>query len=617
MSNYEEDLINDFVPYELEELTKETILNEDIFKYLIEITDPIVKETRLAELRNKAKQLGTMRNFNNIFKAYQNNRMCQMKQSGSNVVQVIDAPLKDLKCGQWIADESGVYKIDYNNTFQPIKIKACSHPIIPIEKIINYDTKIEKVKLAFYKDNEWNYFVTEKEKICSNTGIVKLSNRGIEVNSNTSKNLVTYLADVLEINNIPLSNGITHIGWVDDKFVPYTKEFKYDGDIAYKSIFEAVSNKGNYEEWKSKIRELRLNNKSLRFLIASSFASPLVKIFQINPFIVHLWGKSGNGKTVAQMICASIWGNPAKGKLLSSLDSTKVASERLCNFLRNIPLIVDELQITKTKYKTYDVLIYELTEGKGKDRGTVDGGLTEVTEWDNIIIISGEEPITNDSSKEGVKNRVIEIEENSQIIKDGNTIVNFILNNYGYAGKDFIENLPKSEELKAKYNEFVEKLKSITTSTKQINAMATILVADEIVSKTIFEDDSFTVEDVKDYFTKDIDEIERYKNLIYDYFFLNINNFNENSVGQCWGKYEKNGEEVSCFYINSEILKTFLKENNINFNGIKDKLCQRGILEKNSKGRFTIQTTVNGAKQNLHKINIINSESIENANLPF
>ena len=49
-------------------------------------------------------------------------------------------------------------------------------------------------------------------------------------------------------------------------------------------------------------------------MIASSFASVLVKIFQINPFIVHLWGKSSNGKTVAQMICASIWGNPAKGK---------------------------------------------------------------------------------------------------------------------------------------------------------------------------------------------------------------------------------------------------------------------------------------------------------------
>ena len=135
------------------------------------------------------------------------------------------------------------------------------------------------------------------------------------------------------------------------------------------------------------------------------------------------------------MMCASIWGNPAKGKLLSSLDTTKVASERLCNFLKNMPLILDELQITKTKYKTYDTLIYELTEGKGRDRGTVDGGLTDTTEWDNIIIISGEEPITGFSSKEGVKNRVIEVEENKTIIENGNEVVNLILNNYRFCRK--------------------------------------------------------------------------------------------------------------------------------------------------------------------------------------
>ena len=201
------------------------------------------------------------------------------------------------------------------------------------------------------------------------------------------------------------------------------------------------------------MKELRGNSRTLRFLMASSFSSPLVKIFQINPFVVHLWGKSGNGKTVAQMICASIWGNPAKGKLLSSLDNTKVASERWCNFLRNIPLILDELQITKTKYKTYDTLIYELTEGKGRERGTVDGGLTETTEWDNIIILSGEEPITSPSSKEGVKNRVIEIEENESIIENGNEVVNLILNNYGFAGKQFIEIIQNKENLFEEYNQ--------------------------------------------------------------------------------------------------------------------------------------------------------------------
>ena len=333
----------------------------------------------------------------------------------------------------------------------------------------------------------------------------------------------------------------------------------------------------------------------------------MVSILQINPFIVHLWGKSGNGKTVAQMICASIWGNPSKGKLLSSLDSTKVAAERLCNFLRNVPLIVDELQITKTKYKNYDVLIYELTEGKGKDRGTVDGGISEATTWDNIIIISGEEPITNSFSKEGVKNRVLEINEDKTIVKNGNETVNCILNNYGFAGKKFIEKID-ANKVKERYNELCEQLKEYTKATKQINAMACILIADEIVSNIIFNDEKLELEDIQDYFTKDIDEVERYANIIYDFFYLNINKFEDNQIGEIWGKYEKTNDEIDCFYINSEVLKNFLKDNNVNFDGIKNKLFEAGVLEKSSQGRFMIQTTVKGVQQNLFKINVVKNK---------
>ena len=345
-------------------------------------------------------------------------------------------------------------------------------------------------------------------------------------------------------------------------------------------------------------------------MMASSFASPLVKIFQINPFVVHLWGKSGNGKTVAQMICASIWGNPSKGKLLSSLDSTKVASERLCNFLRNIPLILDELQITKTKYKNYDTLIYELTEGKGRDRGTVDGGITEVTEWDNIIIISGEEPITSTSSKEGVKNRVIEIEENEIIVENGNKVVNTILNNYGFAGKKFIEIIQNKENIFEEYKDIVENLKKGKNSAKQINAIATILLADKIVSKLIFKDEPITLEEAQDYFTKDIDEADRYINLIIDIANANINNFYDNSSnfppsGQVWGKLEKttDGKGAVMYYdfIPTKLYE-ILENNNINWNGIKKKMADKGYVLKDEKGKFSFNTKINGTQQRIIKI---------------
>ena len=605
-----QEILKENPPYKIEELNEETILEDKIFDYLLEIPNSSDKTRIVEKLRNKARELKVLRAFNSIFKQKNQEYIQNLKSRGGNIVKFTDCPIENLKCGQWNADDTGVYKIDYNPTMPSIKIKACPHPILPVEIINNIDTNIEKVKLAFYKRKKWQYAIVEKKIIASNTAIIQLANRGIEVNSENAKNLVSYLADIIELNDLEITDGITHLGWINKDFIPYTSKYKYDGDVAYKNIFESVSKKGIYEKWKMEIKKLRADSRTLRFLMASSFASPLVKIFQINPFVVHLWGKSSNGKTVAEMICASIWGNPAKGKLLSSLDSTKVASERLCNFLRNIPLILDELQITKTKYKNYDTLIYELTEGKGRDRGTVDGGLTETTEWDNIIIVSGEEPITNASSKEGVKNRVIEIEENEKIVENGNEVVNVILNNYGFAGKEFIEIIQNKEDLFDEYNNLVERLKKDTNSPKQINAIATILIADKIVSDLIFKDNPITLEEAKDYFTKDIDEADRYMDLIIDIANANINNFYDSNnefppSGQVWGKIEKttDGKGAIMYYdfIPTKLYQ-ILEENNINWNSIKKKMADKGYIIKSSDGKYQVSIRMPNGSQRMIKI---------------
>lgn len=614
----ENKLLEENPPYELEELNQESILEDKIFDYLIALPNSPSKTRIIEKLRTKAKDLKVIRAFNSIFKQKNQEHIQELKSKGGNIIKFTDCPLQELKCGQWNADDTGVYKMDYTSTMQPIKIKACPHPIMPIEIINNVDTNIEKIKIAFYKRKKWQYAIVERKLIASNTAIIQLANRGIEVNSENSKNLVSYLADVIELNSLEVTDGITHLGWINKDFIPYTFKYKYDGDVAYKNIFESVTEKGNYEKWKQEIKKLRYKSITLRFLIASSFASSLIKIFQINPFIVHLWGKSSNGKTVAQMICASIWGNPQKGKLLSSLDSTKVASERLCNFLRNIPLILDELQITKTKYKNYDTLIYELTEGKGRDRGTVDGGLTESTEWDNIIILSGEEPITSSSSKEGVKNRVIEIEDNETIIENGNEVVNLILNNYGFAGKEFVEIIQNKDDLFDEYNNIVEQLKKDQNSPKQINAIATILLADKIVSETIFKDNPITLEEAKDYFTKDIDEADRYIDLIIDIANANINNFYDSNnnfppSGQIWGNIEKTTDGLGTIIYYDFIptkLYQILEDNNINWNGIKKKMADKGYVITDCNNKYQVPVRMpNGVQRMIRIKNIYLNET--------
>jgi uncharacterized protein (DUF927 family) len=261
-------------------------------------------------------------------------------------------------------------------------------------------------------------------------------------------------------------------------------------------------------------------------------------------------------------------------------------------------------------------LIYKLTQGEGKSRGTIDGGIAEQLKWNCAFLTTGEEPITSDFSKEGVKNRVIEIEENKELVKNGNEICNTLFNNYGFAGEKFINNLPTQENLQKRYTEIFKKLNEKYKSTgKQTNAIATIMLADEISSKYIFNDNPISIAEIEKYFTKDIDEAERIYNLIVDWLFANINKFKGYSQNECWGKYDIVEEQIQNFYINRKILKDFLSSNNISFNGIKNKLLEKGILERNSQGKFTIQTTVNGETQNLIKFNLIKNNDLKQ--IPF
>ena len=601
----ENEIMKEFKPYKLEELTKESILSDTVMDYLIALPNSTDKTREIETLRGKAQQLRVLRAFNNVFKQKNQDYIQNLKAQGGNTTNFTDSPYEELKCGQWIADDTGVYKLDYTATMQPIKIKASPIPVTVIERLVNIDSNTEKVKIAIFKDKKWQELIAEKNTIVSKAKILQLANRGLEVTEDNAKNLITYLSDLLELNNIPVHTGVSHLGWVGNEFIPYSNEYSLDIDFEFKQKLDNIKSHGNYEEWKTHIRNLRRKSKALRFLLASSFASVLVKRININTFIVHLWGKAGNGKTVAEMVCASIWGKP-DNNFISNLSNTTIANERLCNFYRNLPIFLDELQIAKTKYKNFDEMIYILTEGKGKERGTADNGIREQTSWQNIILLTGEEPITGDFSKEGVKNRVIEINENNTIIEDGNEVVNFIQENYGFAGKDFIEKIQDIEEVWKIQQDFVEKLNKIIQYKKQVNAFSLILTADWIVSKEIFEDEPLKLEEIKDYIRTDTDETERIYNMILDWFYENINKFsNSTGIGEVWGKYEKNNNEITTIYVISKVLKDFLSDNNINFNGVKEKLLEADYLEtRNCVKEFTIPTDINGTKVRCIKINV-------------
>lgn len=614
---------------EFENLSKEELLNRTVIETVIMLKDVEMRERMLAKLEVRAKELKVSQNFKRLYKVIQAEIIQSQKQLNSFVTEFTKAPIK-LKCKNYICNDLGVVKSEFNQVLMTsVDTVICTHPILPVERLINVDTNIEKVKLAFYKDKRWQTVIAEKNTLASKNKILQLANTGIEVNENNAKDLIIYISDLLTINTetIPCNKAITHLGWTENEFIPYTKDYKFDGDRSFEPVFKDIKEKGDYEVWRETVKKLRSNSETLQFMIASSFASILIELLHINPFIVHLWGKSNTGKSVSLIVAMSIWGNPAVGNLVKNLNSTNVGLERLSAFLKNIPFAGDELQAIKNKYADFNELIYKLTQGEGKSRGTVDGGIAEQLKWNCAFLTTGEEPITSEYSKEGVKNRVIEIEENSPIVRNGKEVVNILINNFGFAGKDFINNLPSQEQLQKRHTEIFNQLNEKYNSTgKQTNAIAAVLLADEIAGKYIFFDKCLNIEQAEKYFAKNIDEADRIYTLIIDWFYQNINKFyfNENiNIGEVWGKYEKNGESINAIYIIPKILKDFLSANNLSFNGIKSKLFEKGYIEKSQNGEYSSSARLNGTSCRCIKIlvkyesNNINFELQEMNELPF
>ena len=449
-------------------------------------------EIKLNEMSALATKTAGIRNFKKIYAEYVKGLTTKNTIYSGYTTDFEGQPM-ELDSSGWRADDYGVTKD--NGIFEEM---ACCHPIMPVERLVNIDTGIEKLKLAYSKGKRWREIIVDKKTIASTQSIINLADNGIMVNSDNAKALVKYLHDMEHANFsvIPEKKSVSRLGFVPHEgFSPYVDGLIFDGDANFKHIFEAISNKGSYDKWLEVAREIRQTNTMARIVLATSFASVLVGPMGALPFFLHLWGgESGTGKTVALMLAASVWASPDMGRYIQTFNSTAVGREKLASFLNHLPLCIDELQLANRGGR-HQFNIYELAEGVGRTRGTKTGGIDQTPTWANAIITTGETPITALSDGAGAVNRVIEVECSSsqKIIEDGHRVSGILKQNYGFAGKQFVEYLYSGdtvmEQASLIYKEAFKAFASSDTTDKQAGSAALIFVADVFATKWIFKDD--------------------------------------------------------------------------------------------------------------------------------
>ena len=576
----------------------------------------------LSRMSAMAKSVG-VGNLTALFNAYVESIKGQDTMPGGNRTDFTGQEL-ELDCGSWDATDIGIFGTDKLG----FPVTACYHPIMPVQRLVNIDSGIHKVKLAFSMGRRWSSIIEDRSTVSDSHAIIGLSRYGIAVNSENAKYLVRYLSEVEQMNYdlIPEVSSVGRLGWIDDYgFSPYTGELVFDGEEEYRTRFESIKEHGSRQKWIDCCKSVRAGKTKgaviARIMLAASFASALVKPCNCLPFFVHLWGGSETGKTVGLLLAASVWADPEIGKYIQTFNATDVGKELGAAFYNSLPLILDELQLVKDNRKDFDKMIYQLSEGVGRTRGKKTGGLQKTPTWRNCILTTGEHPIISPSSGAGAVNRTLEIDcHDLHLFDDPKGVAVSLYNNYGFAGREFVERLMDDaalEDARSLQNAMQEELKTEDTMDKQTSSAALIMAADRMIEKQFFQDGILLQpSDIAPYLVNKqmVNQNARALQFIYDQVNINANRFSPDisSGGEIWGD-----QDEQYIYIIKSKFDQILQDEGYNASAFVGWAKNHGILCCGPDGRPTKVKKILGKSARCIWIKCKNGDNQEDSETNF
>lgn len=526
------------IPYTYDDF----IYTEEPYKELNEAKTAFERGQLERQLADRAKKVG-VKGFTKLCNQYDRGLEQQVTEG-----RMLSFPLMKgseerirLDPGDWHIDRTGIWR--ENGMREEL---ACSHPIAPVGRLINIDTGEEKLVIAFERNGRIRYITKPKQELFDSKKVIALAAVGVAVTSRTAPALAEFLNEIEGLNYelIPEQDSTSRLGFLDGGlFSPYTEKLVFDGAVEFGGMFRAISSKGKFDLWLACAAACRRESVTAQIMLAASFASVLIGKFGALPFFVHLWGvDSGTGKTVALMLAASVWGNPEIGQYPQTFNATQVGMEKTAAFLNNIPLCIDELQLSKDSRGKSRFDVYQLAQGTGRTRGNKQGGIDKPPTWSLCILTTGESPIVQGNAGAGAVNRVIDIEckPDQPAIRDGRVVCKVIRQNYGHAGRRFVESLTEDyvEHLQELYDGYFRMLTEGDTTEKQAAAAALLLTADVAADELIFQTGRhLTVAEISDFLkTKaSISAGERGYAFLCDWVAMNIAKFAADASGDCYG----------------------------------------------------------------------------------
>ncbi len=194
--------------------------------------------------------------------------------------------------------------------------------------------------------------------------------------------------------------------------------------------------------------------------VCCALAGPLLAKLGINGGGIHLVGDSSSGKSLAQLLAASVWGNP--GTFAASWDVSKGGVEIEAASRNDTVLILDEIK--RADPKRVQEMAYAIANGMGKSTMTREReGRAKLT-WRVLALSSGERSlsehaaIAGNGAHAGAELRMVDVNAGTRPFRAFDDVhgltgqefhrrlTDAVGQDYGHLGPAFVESLLKTPE---------------------------------------------------------------------------------------------------------------------------------------------------------------------------
>lgn len=198
---------------------------------------------------------------------------------------------------------------------------------------------------------------------------------------------------------------VTRTGWHGDAYVLPRQTI---GNTSEPVLFQSptiedigLALAGSLDGWRNDVASPCAGNSRLVLALSVAFAAPCAGLLHAEGGGFHLRGPTSCGKSTALAVASSVWGDPAKFRLVWR--ATDNGLEGVAAMHSDLLLVLDELGQLEPRHAGQ--VSYMLANGQGKARAHRDGSPRSVTTWRVQFLSAGEIGLSDLVTASGGKTR--------------------------------------------------------------------------------------------------------------------------------------------------------------------------------------------------------------------